>query len=171
MDIILAIRRTTGLRPSTRWVLWFLIGIGALSALWVGWRRSVVEGDNRRVEIILDWDEVRSLANETGTGPADLLDQFYRAGARGIAVGEETIGELQALRRIEIEAPEEERGVSALPAEMVTRLNVPDPLLRPASSTRYGSSGTYRSAPMSRRLRSRHRGRISPASPSASPRT
>lgn len=123
------------MRSNTRRMLWFVVAIGALAALWIGAQRWTVEAANRGVEIVLDWDEVRSLANETGSSVDRLLQSFYEAGARGMAVGEETIGSMQSLRRVEVmppAAPARSAAPSApgLPAEMTVRLRVPEENLR-----------------------------------------
>lgn len=95
----------------------------------------MAERANRRVEIVLDWDEVRSLASETGAPVGDTLTSFYKAGARGIAIGEQSVGEMQSLRRVDLLPPEESPD-SNLPAEITTRLRVSDATLRNRIVTR-----------------------------------
>lgn len=117
------------MRANTRRVLWALLILGALAALWVGGKRWRAEKDNRRVEIVLDWDEVRSLASQTGAPVGDTLTAFYKAGARGIAMGEQSVGEMQSLRRVDLLPPVESPS-SNLPAEVTTRIRVPEDALR-----------------------------------------
>jgi hypothetical protein len=117
------------LRANTRRVLWCILLLGAVAALWVAGERWRAEAANRGVEIVLDWDEVRSLSSETGAPIGDTLRGFYQAGARGVAIGEQSVGEMQSLRRVDL-LPPEEATASNLPAEVTTRIRVSDPVLR-----------------------------------------
>lgn len=76
---------------------------------------------DRNVEIVVDWDEVRGLAEVTQTPAPDVLKRFYTAGARGLAIGEDTLGSLQTVRRIEVLTSTGDR---------TTRLFIPDASLR-----------------------------------------
>jgi hypothetical protein len=129
------------LRAKTRLVLWVLVGVGILPALWVASKRWKVEAANHRVEIVLDWEEVRSLADETGAPVDQVLRRFYQAGARGVAINEDTLGEMQTIGAVEV-APEpastgrrrSRRSApvlsEGLPAEMTTVLRIPNGALR-----------------------------------------
>lgn len=115
------------MRSNTRLVLWMLVALGALAALKTAAARWHAESANRRVAIILDWDEVRLLSEETNTPLADVLNRFREEGATGVAIGEDTLGELEGFQRIEVLPPREGTlGVT----EMVTRLKIPDDALR-----------------------------------------
>jgi hypothetical protein len=88
-----------------RYLCWMLVLAGALASLRVASSRWSSETANRAVEIVVDWDEVRGLAEVTGTPTDEALRLFYAAGARGLAIGEDTLASLQAVRRIELLPP------------------------------------------------------------------
>lgn len=119
--------RVKTLRSNTRIALWGLVAIGALAALKTAAARWNAEALNRRVAIIMDWDELRSLSEETSTPLPELLRRFRDAGAQGVAIGEDTLGELEGFQAVTVEQPKEATG---LPNEMVTRLRIPDDRLR-----------------------------------------
>lgn len=83
--------------------------------------RWIVERDNRRVEIALDYSELRAVAAadnhvDAAGKPrsfAEILSEFYTAGATSVAVEEDTIGGLEQSRRLTI-LPGADRGVTVL---------------------------------------------------------
>lgn len=88
-------------------------------------RRFGVEQQNRNVQIIVEWNEVRSLAFATGTSsPTDVLRTLKQHGLRGVAISEVTLGDLCDAGRAVVEAdPGARPGTSAL------RLSISDPVL------------------------------------------
>lgn len=85
-----------------RWVLWFLVLTGLGAAGYNGARRWKVEQDNRTVEIVLDYGELRSLSAQTGQGFVDVCRVFKEVGATSVAVTEETLGSMEETKRIEL---------------------------------------------------------------------
>ncbi len=75
-------------------VLAFVV-VGLLAAVMALRDRWQVEQRNRAVQLVLDYDEVRSLAAATGRTPEQALAAMKSAGIRGIAVTEETLGNLR----------------------------------------------------------------------------
>ena len=115
------------MRSKTRLVLWMMVVLGALVALKTAASRWQAESANRTVAIILDWDEVRLLSEVTNTPLTTVLNRFREQGAEGVAIGEDTLGELDGFQRIQVLPPRET--ASGL-GEMVTRLDIPDDALR-----------------------------------------
>ncbi|HEY3411419.1 MAG TPA: DUF5693 family protein [Armatimonadota bacterium] len=110
-----------------RLVLWLMVAVGTLAAMKTAAARWHAEAANRRVAIILDWDEMRLLSEETNTPLPDVLKRFRAQGAEGVAIGEQTLGELEGFQRVEVLPP---RIGGAAPSEMVTRLKFSDDALR-----------------------------------------
>lgn len=57
-------------------------------------QRARVESANRGVEIVVDYGEAEQIAATTGRDVADVLKTFERAGAVGVAIAEQTVGDL-----------------------------------------------------------------------------
>jgi len=68
-----------------------LVAIAGLAAVSVLLARHRVESSYRRVEVVLDYDDVAALAESRGKSAADLLARLRGAGVTGIAIGEETL--------------------------------------------------------------------------------
>ncbi|MGC4047936.1 MAG: DUF5693 family protein [Armatimonas sp.] len=86
-----------------RWVLWLLVLTGLGAAGYNGMRRWQVEQDNRTVEIVLDYGELRSLSAQTGQGFVDVCRVFKEVGATSVAITpEETLGSMEETKRIEL---------------------------------------------------------------------
>lgn len=83
-----------------RLVLWLLILIGVAAGVRSASFRWNREQDNRRVEIALDFAELRSLAASEGMSVSEVLNQFKAAGATSVAIQEDTIGGLEESRQI-----------------------------------------------------------------------
>ncbi len=83
-------------------MLWALVAVGVLAALVSAAARWRVEARNRRVEITLDYSELRRLAAAQGVPLPDVLRRFRAAGATSVALQEESIGSLEEARRIEV---------------------------------------------------------------------
>lgn len=81
-------------------MLWLLILIGVVAGVRSASFRWNREQDNRRVEIALDFAELRSLAASEGIPISEVLKQFKAAGATSVAIQEETIGGLEEARQI-----------------------------------------------------------------------
>ena len=83
-----------------RSALWVLVLLGFCAALRAGYNRANVEESNRRVEIALDYNELRNLAAAEGQPLSMVLSAFKNAagphgGATSVAVGEDTIASLE----------------------------------------------------------------------------
>jgi hypothetical protein len=65
---------------------------------------GTVSLDNRRVEVALDYAELRSLAAAEGVPMTEVLKQFKAAGATSVALQEDTIGGLEEARLLSVTA-------------------------------------------------------------------
>ncbi len=79
-----------------------LLVVGLLAALVTLWLRRTTEGAARRVALVLDYPQVRALAVATGTTAADLLLEFRRAGATGVAISEQTLGDVEQSGELQV---------------------------------------------------------------------
>lgn len=76
-----------------RVVLIALLIVGLAASGFVAVQRYKTEARNRAVEIVVDWDEVQSIAAATGTSPVDVLKRFKGAGVTSVAVSEQTLSD------------------------------------------------------------------------------
>ena len=81
-------------RKRLDWLLLILLLAGLLSALVLGIRRHDLERGNRNVELTLDYAELQNLSVASGTLIPTLLERFKAAGATGVAVSEDLLGDL-----------------------------------------------------------------------------
>src|SRR5215212_1253337 len=72
-----------------------LLIIGLLASLWTAGRRVIVERAARTVELTVDMEQLRQLALSVGVPLPTALDRLKAAGVTSIAVGEQTLGELE----------------------------------------------------------------------------
>jgi hypothetical protein len=100
-----------------------LLIVGLLCSLWTAARRVWVERAGRTVEIAVDLEQLRSLSASMGVSLPDALDQLRQAGVTSIAVGEQTLGELEmdGPARVHRDAPGMPDGV--------TQVRIGDPVL------------------------------------------
>ncbi len=75
-------------------VLHVLLAIGLLAALTVAVRRAGIEARQNSVQIVVDYQEVVSLAATTGSTPLEVMRQMKAAGASAVAVTSDTIAQL-----------------------------------------------------------------------------
>jgi hypothetical protein len=66
--------------------------------------RYQVEAGSRRVGLVLDYTQLRTLAAATGIPVGEALSQFKAAGITGVAVTEETLGELESEGVVTVQA-------------------------------------------------------------------
>jgi hypothetical protein len=83
------------LRRTIQFVLFALIGIGTAAGLYGAWKRYQVEARNLRVELALDYSEVKTLAETSGHPLPAVLQRFKAAGVTSIAVTEDTLTTLE----------------------------------------------------------------------------
>lgn len=83
-----------------RLLLWVLVLVGVAAGVRSASVRWNSERNNRRVEIALDFAEIRSLAASEGLPIGEVLKRFKSAGANSVSVQEETIGGLEESRQI-----------------------------------------------------------------------
>ncbi len=81
-------------------ILYILIALGTFAGLFGAIQRFKAESLNRAVEIAVDYDEVKSLAQMTGASIPEALNQLKSAGATSVAVTEDTIASLDSAGRI-----------------------------------------------------------------------
>ena len=75
-------------------LLWLLIGIGVIVSLYAGASRWMVERENQTVAIVLDCNELQRLGALSGKRFGELLNEFKRCGAVGVAVTEMRLSDL-----------------------------------------------------------------------------
>jgi hypothetical protein len=76
-------------------VLLVFIVIGLIASLVIGWQRNVVEKNNSRVEMVIDYEDIVELAQVEGVPIPELMKQFKEAGITSLAVYETTLEKLQ----------------------------------------------------------------------------
>ena len=84
----------------TKRILQALVLVGLFAALVSGAHRRRAETENQRVEIALDYNELRALAGAEGVPLSAVLQQFRQAGAVSVTLQEDTVGALEEARRI-----------------------------------------------------------------------
>src|SRR5204862_6486454 len=72
-----------------------LLIIGLLASLWTAARRVAVERMARTVELTVDMEQLRQLTLDLGVPLPDALERLKHAGVTSIALGEESLGELE----------------------------------------------------------------------------
>ncbi len=75
-------------------VLIFLIIVGLIAALTIGWQRHQVEQSNSTVEMVMDYEDIVELAQVEGVPVNTLMQQFREAGITSLAVYETTLEKL-----------------------------------------------------------------------------
>lgn len=78
----------------------FLLLIGLLTSIMVGWQRHQVEQANKTVEMVLDYSDVVALAQSQGYDLDRVLQRFKEAGVVSLAVGEKTLADLEKTGQI-----------------------------------------------------------------------
>lgn len=68
--------------------------LGLAASCMVAGRRAHVEAGNNTVEILVDYTEVEQIAASSGVTPAEALCRLHRSGVVGVAVQEQTVGDL-----------------------------------------------------------------------------
>lgn len=71
-----------------------ILALCLIAPAWVLLRRHHAENANKRVDIVVDYSEIRELAGATGKPLMAVLDKFKQAGATSVAIQEDTIGDL-----------------------------------------------------------------------------
>lgn len=99
-----------------------LFVIGALASFVALAARYRVEAANRRVALVLDYDQLRQLTTATGVPLEEALRQFKAVGITGVAVTEETIADLQDAGALDVEA-------QATATGRITRVSFSEPAL------------------------------------------
>ena len=61
----------------------------------IGWQRHVVEENNSRVEMAIDYEDVVELAEMEGVPVPAMMSRFKSAGITSLAVYETTLEKLQ----------------------------------------------------------------------------
>ncbi|MBC8101477.1 MAG: hypothetical protein H7Z41_02665, partial [Cytophagales bacterium] len=88
-----------------RLALWLLVLLGFCAAMKAGINRANAERENRRVEITLDFNELRNLAAAEGVPLSTVLSAFRNAagaegGATSVAVQEDTVSSLEEAQQL-----------------------------------------------------------------------
>lgn len=116
-----------------------LLLLGTAAALFALWTRHRAEGRSRAVELVLDYGQVRGIAAGTGTPVAELLERFRGAGITGVALTEETLGDLQAAGALDVEPRPGGWSVRAADPSLAERLRRVLPRYLPAAGTGPGA--------------------------------
>ncbi len=74
-------------------VLLILLIPGLIAALIVGMSRYRLESRSRNIELTLDYNELQNLSVSSGVPMPDLLKQLKGAGATGVAISEDLLGD------------------------------------------------------------------------------
>lgn len=77
-----------------------LLILGFFASSYTGLRRWQFESRNKRVELAVDMDELKSLSTGTGVLLPDLLQEFQKAGATSVAISEDTLTSLRSEGRL-----------------------------------------------------------------------
>lgn len=81
-------------------LLYALIAVGTLAGLYAGHKRYEVENLNKRVELALDYNELKQQSDLLNRPLPELLARYKQAGITSIAISEDTIGGLEAAGRL-----------------------------------------------------------------------
>lgn len=88
--------------PPLKLVLWLLVLAGFAFGVRSAVTRYNVERNNRRVEVTVDYAELRSMAAAQGGPMAQVLSAFKAAGVTSVALSEDTVGGLVDSRRLDV---------------------------------------------------------------------
>jgi len=83
--------------------LLIIIFISLLAAIFVATNRYKIEAENKRVELTLDYQEVKDLADLTGKDISSLLVKFKERGIVSVGVNEDTLLDLAKAGKINCE--------------------------------------------------------------------
>ena len=85
-----------------RLLLWLFVLVGAVAGIRSASHRWFAENANRRVEIAVDFAELRTLAASSGVPITAILQRFKAAGATSVVVQEETVAGLEESKRLRV---------------------------------------------------------------------
>ena len=69
----------------------FLIAVGFVTSLWVGWQRDRVEEQAKQVEIALEFHDIEDLAYQDGKNVDELLSQLKKDGMTTLVIEEASL--------------------------------------------------------------------------------
>lgn len=84
-------------------VLYALLAAGVLAGLFAASKRYGVEQKNRRVELALEYSEVKQLAQLSGQPFDAVLRRFKEAGATSLAITEDTLASLETQGELHVQ--------------------------------------------------------------------
>lgn len=92
--------------------LFFMIqlALGIIGAAWVLAGRYVIETENRRVEIVVDYSEAAAIAGAADLTASDALVRLKEAGATSVAIQERTVADLAALGALSVRPSADPQG-------------------------------------------------------------
>lgn len=76
--------------------------IGLAAALIVGWQRHSLETANSQVEMVMDYEDIVTLAQMEGVPTADLMQQMKAAGITSLSVYETTLEKLNKTGKVSV---------------------------------------------------------------------
>src|SRR5438067_1296492 len=103
-------------------LLYILIGLGAIAGAYGCWKRYEVESLNKRVELALEYSEIKTLGDMTGKRPQEVLASFALAGITSMAVTEDTVASLEARGELKAAAAPTGIVVTAASSETLNRI-------------------------------------------------
>jgi hypothetical protein len=83
------------LNRKLRFALFALVAFGAAAALIVAGLRWKAESQQRSVEMVADWDQVRDIAAHANVSLPQLLGDLKKSGIAGMAISEDTVSGLR----------------------------------------------------------------------------
>lgn len=112
------------MRSFTTIALSIIVALASLAGLYALHKRDQVEALNRRVELTLDYTELRSLAQMTRRPVPALLRQFKDAGVTSVAITEDTLAGLEAAGMVRAEVASGGTTVKVSSEQLLHRLQV-----------------------------------------------
>ena len=106
------------LNPVRR-IAYVLIGIGVLVGVYASFRRFKVERNNRRVELVMEYVEIKNLAQLAGQPIEVVLGRFKNAGLTSVSLTEETLTTLEQAGGIRVDQAIDPYSVSVASPEIL----------------------------------------------------
>lgn len=98
-------------KPQRNFII-LLLTLGTIAALFVGYKRVLVESSNPTVSLCVDYREAQRLAALTGISTVKQLEQLKSAGATHVALGETALGDMLTGRRVWFEYMQDDPSVN-----------------------------------------------------------
>ncbi|MGC8669162.1 MAG: DUF5693 family protein [Chthonomonadales bacterium] len=110
------------MRSYTTMVLYGIVAVASLAGLYALHKRQQVEALNRRVELTLDYTELRTLAQMTRQPLPAVLAGFRETGVTSVAITEDTLAALEAAGMVRAEVVSSVPTVKVCSQELLERI-------------------------------------------------